>query len=152
MTTKQKVGTWCDILPALNSHNPLNMQSHDKLKTYLHYTIAMVTKIVKMVTYSEEFPPINSNDPLMRWSCDVRWQIKYSSICRISMDSKLGKVLTYHEKLPPLKPQDPLIMWPTWGHVIVWKIKISTFTRLMTTEIGRLLTLGAGSSRKHVNT
>ena len=37
---------------------------------------------------------------------------------------------------------DPLIKWPTWVHMTVWKIYISTFTRSIANKLGRLLTLG----------
>ena len=37
----------------------------------------MVTKLVKVVTYSEELALIDLHDPSMRWSCEVTWQIKY---------------------------------------------------------------------------
>ena len=37
---------------------------------------------------------------------------------------------------------DPLIKWPTWGHVTVWKIYISIFTRFITNKLRILLTLG----------
>ena len=37
---------------------------------------------------------------------------------------------------------DPLIKWPTWGHMAVWKIFISTLTRFISNKPGRLLTLG----------
>ena len=36
----------------------------------------MVTKLVRVVTYREELPPINSHDPTMRWSGEVTLQIK----------------------------------------------------------------------------
>ena len=37
----------------------------------------MTTKYSKVVTYREEFPPINSNNPLKIWSREVRYQITY---------------------------------------------------------------------------
>ena len=54
------------------------------------------------------------------------------------MDTKLGKVLTLSEKIPPLKPNDTSITWSTWGHLTIWKICISSFTKLMTTILGTL--------------
>ena len=47
---------------------------------------------------------------------------------------KLGKALTYPDRFPPLKPHNPLTTWPLWGHLTIWKIYISTFTKLMATE------------------
>ena len=67
------------------------------------------------------------------------------------MDTELVRVLTYCERLPPLKPQDPLITWVRWNHFAIWKFYISIFTRLMTTKLGRLLTLGEGLKCKHLS-
>lgn len=30
-----------------------------------------------MIAYNEELPPIKSHDYLIKWSCEVTWQIKY---------------------------------------------------------------------------
>ena len=38
----------------------------------------MVIRLIRVVTYCNEFPPINLHDPSMRWSCEVMWQIKYT--------------------------------------------------------------------------
>ena len=67
------------------------------------------------------------------------------------MDTELVRVLTYCERLPPLKPQDPLITWVSWNHFAIWKFYISIFTRLMTTKLGRLLTLGEGLKCKRLS-
>ena len=62
-------------LPIINSHNPLNKYSRevtcDKLKTYLHYTMLMVTRLIRVVTNRKELPSINSNDASMSCSCEV---------------------------------------------------------------------------------
>ena len=36
-----------------------------------------------------------------------------------------------------LKPQDLLITWPMWGHVEIWKIFISTFTKSSSLNLDR---------------
>ena len=53
---------------------------------------------------------------------------------------ELDMVLIYCERLPPFKPNDPLK-----------KIYMSTFTRLMATKLGRVLTLGRGSTCKRLS-
>ena len=37
---------------------------------------------------------------------------------------------------------DPLIKLPTWGHMNVWKIYISTFMRFIANKLGRVLIFG----------
>ena len=37
----------------------------------------IVTKLMRVVPFREEFPPINSHGPSMRWSCEIMEQIKY---------------------------------------------------------------------------
>ena len=58
----------------------------------------MITKLVRVVTYCKELPPINSNDSSMRWFCEVTWQIKYISTCKRPMETKLGEILTYWKR------------------------------------------------------
>ena len=55
--------------------------------------------------------------------------------------TKLWKLLTYNEIFPLLKADDTSITWPTRGHVVIWKIYISSFIRLMATKLGKVLTL-----------
>ena len=43
---------------------------------------------------------------------------------------------------------DPLINWPTWGHVTIWKIYISTFAKFTANKLTRLLGLGRMFSRQ----
>ena len=61
----------------------------------------LVIRLNRVVTYSKELPPLHLHDPSMRWSCKVKWQIKYiiiSTIMRL-MVSKPGRVLIYVEVL-----------------------------------------------------
>ena len=56
-------------------------RSRDKL-TYLHYAVLLVTRLIRVVTYRKEFPPINLHDPSTQWGghlWEVTWQIKYIS-------------------------------------------------------------------------
>ena len=75
--------------------------------------MSMTSKRGSMVTYDKGVSPIKSYGPLITWSS---------------------------RRLPLLKPHDPLITWPTWGHVAIMKIYISTSTRHMTTKLSKVLT------------
>ena len=59
---------------------------------------------------------------------------------------KLGKVIKHCELLPSLKRHDLLIAWLMWGHVVNWKMYISSFTILTVTKFGRMLLQGGASS------
>lgn len=37
----------------------------------------MATKLLGMVTYSQELPPIELYELLIMWFCEAMWQIKY---------------------------------------------------------------------------
>ena len=104
-----------------------------------HNAMPVATKLITVVAYREELPYINLNDPLIIWSCEVTWQIKYISIFRRLMGTKLGEVRTYCYRLPPLRSHDPLIRWLTWDQMMNWRY-ISTFTRLVV-KLGRVLSL-----------
>ena len=39
--------------------------------------MSMVTKLVTLVIYWKELPPINSNEPSRRWSFEITRKIKY---------------------------------------------------------------------------
>ena len=39
--------------------------------------MSLFTKPVTVVAYRKEIPPINLHDPLIMWSCEVIWKIKY---------------------------------------------------------------------------
>ena len=40
--------------------------------------MSMATKLGRLVTQrDEELPPITSHDHLIKWLCEVMWQIKY---------------------------------------------------------------------------
>ena len=39
--------------------------------------VTYFAKLIKIVTYFEEFPPIYLHGPSIRWSCKVKRQIKY---------------------------------------------------------------------------
>ena len=48
-------------------------RSGDKLKPLVATTVAMATKICRMVTYLEQLPPIKSHDSLITWSWKIQW-------------------------------------------------------------------------------
>lgn len=99
----------------------------------------IVTRLTRVIIYRKELPPINLEDPLVRWSCEVAWQIKHIYPCRRPVDTKLGKVLTCSERLLSLKPGDPLIRW---SHLRIWKFFIFVITRLMISKTGRMIIYG----------
>ena len=104
MVTKHgKVVTYGGEFLLLNSHNPLNMWSRDKLKTlFLHYCNAFGHQ-----TYQGGESPQEVPNQKLAWLCEKLNTLH--SLCKGPMDKKLGEVLTYREKLPPLKPHDPFI-------------------------------------------
>ena len=79
---------------------------------------------------------INLRNLAIRWSCEVTWQIKYASSCSRPMDTKLGAELQWEASI--LKSTWSLIKWPTWSHVAIWKVCISTITRLIASKPGRV--------------
>ena len=79
---------------------------------------------------------INLRNLAIRWSCEVTWQIKYASSCSRPMDTKLGAELQWEASI--FKSTWSLIKWPTWGHVAIWKVCISTITRLIASKPGRV--------------
>ena len=115
------------------------MWSHEvsgKIINISFFTMLMVTKLVRVVTYCKELPPINSHDPSVRWSCEVASQFK-SIISPLAED--------------PWKPS-----WVRcWLTARVYQSSVSRmrsgnnfknlhlhFYRLMATKLGRVLTLG----------
>ena len=61
---------------------------------------------------------------------------KFSSVSfNVERVISIGRGMSCVFKLPPLNPHKPLIAWETWSHTTIWKIHISTFTRLMATEL-----------------
>ena len=76
MATKHgKVVTYLEGLPAINSHNPLNSWSLEKLKTiHLHYHNAYDHQTCQGGTILGGHPSINLPDHLMGWSCEVTRQ------------------------------------------------------------------------------
>ena len=86
----------------------------------------LVTKLVRVVIFCLELPPIKSKDPLVMWSCGVKRLIEYHIlICRRPMafkhgiklgceaiSMKLGQLKNYPKKLQPLKLHDlTLVTW-----------------------------------------
>ena len=63
-----------------------------------------ITKLGRLVTYYEEFPPLKSNDPLTTWPCEVT-----VSTSPKPKATKRSKVVTYRQELSPIKSHDPLI-------------------------------------------
>ena len=100
----------------------------------------MATQLGRMVIQLDSFLPIKSYGPIITWSCKIMWQNK-------TIISPLPRCLW-----PPILPgwrlalrgfyhiiTWPLIRWSCWIKR-KFKIYISTFTRLMATKIGRVIT------------
>ena len=105
--------------------------------------MSMTTEHGRMVTYHEGFSPIKSCNLLTMWPWEITWQTEaiISPIMQFQYPNLVGYWLDSDcERLQFLKPHDPLITWPTWGHMAFWKIYISTFTILISTKLGRMLT------------
>ena len=112
--------------------------------------MSMATKLGRMVTYLECLPPIKVLIPLVTWSCKISWQTK-----------------TIIYPLPQcLWPPDLPVWWLTLrgsyhivtrplirllDHVIIWKFYFSTFTRLVATKLGRVLTSANDLARKRLS-
>ena len=70
-------------------------------------------------------------------------QTHYISTNPIPISTKIGRVVPYCERLQTLKQHEPFIMWLlTCSRVAIWKIYLSTFTVLMATKLGRVMTSG----------
>ena len=119
MATKHSkmVVTYRDGLPAINSHNPLNMDSREVMwqikNIYLHHHNSYGHKTYQYNDITQGAPSHKFAWPLsvmIMWS-HVTNEIHIST-CRRPINTKLGKVLTYSERLPSLKPHDPLITRP----------------------------------------
>ena len=101
-------------------------------------TMPMVTKLIRVMRYREELPPINLHDPSMKWTCEALLQIKYYYQKTHGHQTRQGADLPWES--PSLKA--------TWlfDHVTsvrsreILNIYISTFTRLTTTLAGCRLT------------
>ena len=93
----------------------------------------MVTKLVRVVTYRKDSPPIKSTDPLITWSFELTWQIK---------------------RIPFAEDQTKQCADLTWLTLkVTWlsdqrdvsrhrKNYFSTFTRLMATKLGQRADFG----------
>ena len=99
-------------------------------------------KLGWIVTYHKRLLPIKSLDALFTWTYEITWQTKpiiLSPTQSLLPSPNLVEwwltvvVRTY-------KAHDPLITWPEWCHVTTWKIYFFTFTRLMATKLGKVLT------------
>ena len=101
MATKHgQLVTYCKGLLPINSNKSLNMISH-KWKTSVHYHNAYSHQTCQAGDIPQDhknLSPIYSNDPLMRCSCEVTWQIKCIYTCRWHLDAKPDKALAYHER------------------------------------------------------
>ena len=96
----------------------------------------MDIKFSKLATYCDGLPPIKSQKPLNSWSHEVTWQIKMikSSI----LQCLWSRTCFFPEDL--WEATSLKVTWPDVDHVLNWYNYISTFTRLMASDLGRALT------------
>ena len=155
-------------LPLIKLHDPLIIWSSKimwqtkNIISPLTKRVPMITKLGRLVTYLKELLPLElintkttvTSQKMMGshlynhkslWSYGLarshdKLNPLYFSTTIMPIDTKLNKMTTSRERLPPLKQHDPLIMWPTWGHMAIWKIFISTFTIIMATNLCSVLT------------
>ena len=99
-------------------------------------TIPMTTWLGSVVTYLEGLPFLRWHNPLIMWSCEIKWKTKTITFpipeyprSRYKLKTyihyhnaaiKRGRVVSYCEGLPIMKLHDPLIMW---SYRIMWQIK-----------------------------
>ena len=70
----------------------------------LHTTMLVATKLGRVVTYHQGFPPIKSRNLLITWSGRIKSQNKAVYLHYITpMATKLGRVVTYLEGLLRIK-------------------------------------------------
>ena len=55
----------------------------------------MDAKLSRMVTYRDCLLPINSNDHIIIWYCEVTWQTEDISTTTMPMATKPGRTKTY---------------------------------------------------------
>ena len=85
VTKPGRIVTYIEELPSnkvtrhTTSHGPV--RPREKLNKYDTSPLAHWPQPSNLlgwfVTYSEELPSIKSQDPLISWSCEITWQIKY---------------------------------------------------------------------------
>lgn len=122
-------------LPSIYSHSPLNMclrRSRDKLK---HISTITMLKVPILI-------------PVMYTISHFSWEVSLHTECILSPPAEnpwtpnKASCRTYCERFPSLRPRDPLIMWLMRSYIAIWKIYISTITRLMASKFDRVLTDG----------
>ena len=105
--------------------------------------VHMATKRGWIPTYLEEFPFIKLFDPLVTCSQKITWETK-AILSPLPQCLWLLNLLSWRLMLTSSYHSVTwsLIRWSYLDHVSVWKIYISTLTRLVATKLGRVLTTG----------
>ena len=90
----------------------------------------MVTKLVSVVTYLEEFPSINLDDLLVMWSCKVMWHIKNISAYRRPMGTKIVNASTHNvawpfDQVTNLRPCNKLKKKKPYRSFTTWPLKLN---------------------------
>ena len=101
----------------------------------------MATKLGRILTYLEQFLPINLLDPLVMWSCEITWQTKKLRLYYHRLiAAKLAKLQTYPEGLLSYS-HTTINQMILLYHVTIWETLWSTFIRLVATKLDRMLSI-----------
>ena len=78
----------------------MESSSSTSKKLYLHFHVAMATKLGRVVNYHEGLSPTKLRHPFITWSND------YISTTAVPMATKFGIMVTHLEGLLPIKSHD----------------------------------------------
>ena len=108
----------------------------------------MATKLGRILTYLEQFLPINLLDPLVMWSCEITWQTKKLRLYYHRLiAAKLARSQTYPEGLLSYS-HTTINQMILLYHVTIWETLWSTFIRLMATKLDRMLSIERSFSKR----
>ena len=108
----------------------------------------MATKLGRILTYLEQFLPINLLDPLVMWSCEITWQTKKLRLYyHRFIAAKLARLQTYPEGLLSYS-HTTINQMILLYHVTIWETLWSTFIRLMATKLDRMLSIERSFSKR----
>ena len=151
MATKfGRILTSLEQLPVINLLDPLitlscKMTWPAKTIVYLYHSVYGHQSWQDAVL-SWETSAFKFTRPFGEWSRNITWQIKIIyiiSITTVSLATKLTRLETYVDGSYHIVIWT-LIRWFYSDNVTIWKICLSTFTRVMTTKLGARLWLQGG--------
>ena len=123
------------------------------IRNIISTTMHKATKPGMMITYSEKFPSIQLQEPLIMWSCKMTWQNKYVISLlpqgRLLPQNLVGCSNKITNFLPSYFRSLDNVVWQ--GHVTNSVHYISTTTLIMTIKLGRAMRLYGASTHKSRN-